>query len=85
MKKQSVRGTRDFYPADMAVRSWLTEVWRRVSRRAGFVEVDGPELEPLELYTEKSGPEIAEQLYWLEDKGGGSWRCGRSSRRRWRG
>ena len=70
MKKQSVRGTRDFYPADMAVRSWLTEVWRRVSRRAGFVEVDGPELEPLELYTEKSGPEIAEQLYWLEDKGG---------------
>ena len=68
MKIQPVRGTRDFYPDDMALRNWLFERWRRASQRAGFVEVDGPELEPLELYTEKSGPEIAEQLYWLEDK-----------------
>jgi len=52
----------------MAFRNWLFERWRRASRRAGFVEVDGPELEPLELYTDKSGPEISEQLYWLEDK-----------------
>ena len=70
MKIQAVRGTRDFYPEDMAFRRWLVERWREASRRAGFVEVDGPELEPLELYTEKSGPEIAEQLYWLQDKGG---------------
>ncbi|MCX5654377.1 MAG: histidine--tRNA ligase [Planctomycetota bacterium] len=68
MKIQQVRGTRDFYPEDMAFRQWLIEHWRQASRRAGFVEVDGPELEPLELYTEKSGPEIAEQLYWLTDK-----------------
>jgi len=68
MKVQPVRGTRDFYPDDMAFRNWLFERWRRASRRAGFVEVDGPELEPLELYTGKSGPEITEQLYWLEDK-----------------
>jgi len=70
MKIQPVRGTRDFYPGDMAVRNWLCGRWREASRRAGFVEVDGPELEPLELYTEKSGEEIAEQLYCLEDKGG---------------
>ncbi len=70
MKTQSVRGTRDFYPDDMALRNWLFERWRAASRRAGFVEVDGPVLEPLDLYIEKSGPEIAEQLYWLEDKGG---------------
>ena len=68
MKIQSVRGTRDFYPEDMAFRQWLAERWRQASRRAGFVEVDGPELEPLELYTEKSGPEISDQLYWLTDK-----------------
>jgi histidyl-tRNA synthetase len=68
MKIQPVRGTRDFYPEDMAFRNWLFERWRTASRRAGFVEVDGPELEPLEVYTEKSGPEIAEQLYWLTDK-----------------
>ena len=70
MKGQSVRGTRDFYPDEMALRNWLFERWRAASRRAGFVEVDGPVLEPLDLYTEKSGPEIAEQLYWLTDKGG---------------
>ena len=70
MRIQSVRGTRDFYPEEMALRLWLFESWRRVSRRAGFVEVDGPALEPLDLYTGKSGPEIADQLYWLEDKSG---------------
>jgi histidyl-tRNA synthetase len=70
MRTQAVRGTRDFYPEDMAFRRWLVEVWRRVSRRAGFLEVDGPELEPLELYTGKSGEEIVEQIYWLQDKSG---------------
>ena len=70
MKVQSVRGTRDFYPDEMAVRNWLFERWRAASRRAGFVEVDGPVLESLDLYTEKSGPEIAEQLYCLDDKKG---------------
>jgi histidyl-tRNA synthetase len=54
----------------MAFRQWLVDRWREASRRAGFVEVDGPELEPLELYTEKSGPQIAEQLYGLQDKSG---------------
>jgi len=70
MKIQSVRGTRDFYPDAMALRTWLFDAWRRASRRAGFVEVDGPVLEPLDLYIEKSGEEIVEQLYWLEDKSG---------------
>ena len=70
MKIQSVRGTRDFYPEDLALREWLFATWRAASRRAGFLEVDGPVLEPLDLYTDKSGPEIAEQLYWLEDKSG---------------
>jgi len=70
VKIQAVRGTRDFYPEEMALREWLFARWREASRRAGFVEVDGPVLEPLDLYTEKSGPEIAEQLYWLEDKSG---------------
>ena len=45
------------------------EAWRRVSRRYGFVEYDGPPLEPLELYVEKSGDEIVEQLYAFTDRG----------------
>jgi len=45
------------------------DAWRRVSRRYGFVEYDGPPLESLELYTEKSGDEIVDQLYAFTDKG----------------
>jgi histidyl-tRNA synthetase len=44
-------------------------VWRDVARRYGFVEYDGPPLEPLELYTKKSGEEIVGQLYNFTDKG----------------
>jgi histidyl-tRNA synthetase len=63
-------GFRDFVPEDLAVRSTILDAWRRVSRRYGFQEYDGPPLEPLELYVEKSGEEIVGQLYTFEDKGG---------------
>lgn len=63
-------GFRDFVPADLAVRNHIFEAWRRVCRRYGFTEYDGPPLEPLGLYVEKSGPEIVEQLYNFADKGG---------------
>ncbi len=46
------------------------DCWRRVARRFAFVEYDGPPLEPLDLYTRKSGEEIVGQLYNFEDKGG---------------
>ncbi len=62
-------GFRDFVPEDMAVRSHIFDAWRRVSRRYGFLEYDGPPLEPLELYVEKSGEEIVGQLYNFTDKG----------------
>jgi histidyl-tRNA synthetase len=67
---QSLTGFRDFFPDEMAGRSYLFDVFRRVSRRFGFVEFDGPPLELLELYTRKSGPEIVSQLYHFKDKGG---------------
>ncbi len=67
---QPLKGFRDFYPEEMARRNYLFEAWRRVARRFGFVEFDGPPLESLELYTRKSGEEIVEQLYTFEDKGG---------------
>ena len=44
-------------------------VWRDVARKYGFVEYDGPPLEPLDLYTRKSGDEIVGQLYSFKDKG----------------
>ncbi|HSJ05345.1 MAG TPA: histidine--tRNA ligase [Longimicrobiales bacterium] len=63
-------GFRDFFPPDFTVRSHIVEAWRDVARRYGFEEYDGPPLESLELYTEKSGDEIVRQLYNFEDKGG---------------
>ncbi len=63
-------GFRDFPPDAMARRTHIFESWRRVSRRYGFQEYDGPPLEPLELYVEKSGEEIVQQLYAFTDKGG---------------
>jgi histidyl-tRNA synthetase len=63
-------GFRDFAPEEMAVRSHIMEAWRRVSRRYGFLEYDGPPLESLDLYVEKSGTEIVSQLYHFTDKGG---------------
>jgi histidyl-tRNA synthetase len=62
-------GFRDFAPEDFALRSYIFDAWRRVSRRYGFLEYDGPPLEPLGLYVEKSGEEIVGQLYNCVDKG----------------
>jgi histidyl-tRNA synthetase len=60
---QAPRGTRDFYPDDMRVRSWLFGHFREVARRFGFEEVDAPIVEHAELFTRKAGEEIVEQLY----------------------
>src|SRR5678809_604092 len=69
MAQGALPGFRDFYPEQLAVRNYLMSVWRDVARRYGFVEYDGPPLEPLELYTKKSGDEIVGQLYSFTDKG----------------
>ena len=69
MQTQALPGFREFYPADLALRSYIFQTWRRVAARYGFEEYDGPPLEPLDLYTAKSGDEIVAQLYEFEDKG----------------
>ena len=66
---QPLPGFRDFLPADCAVHNYIFECWREVARRYGFVEWDGPVLEPTELYKKKSGPEIVGQLFNFIDKG----------------
>jgi histidyl-tRNA synthetase len=70
MAQTALPGFRDFYPEQFAERAHITGVWRDVARRFAFVEYDGPPLEPLELYTRKSGEEIVGQLYNFTDKGG---------------
>jgi histidyl-tRNA synthetase len=70
-------GFRDFYPEPRPhedvwsadARQYLFARWRDTARRYGFREYDGPPLEPLELYTTKSGDEIVGQIYHFIDKG----------------
>jgi len=70
MHSQALPGFRDFFPDDAAFRNRIFAVWRDVAARYGFEEYEGPPLEALELYTQKSGDEIVGQLYAFEDKGG---------------
>jgi histidyl-tRNA synthetase len=66
---QLLPGFRDFLPDDCAFRNAIFARWREVCRRYGFVEWDGPILEPTDLYKKKSGPEIVAQLFNFTDKG----------------
>ena len=73
MKKivQSVKGTRDFYPEQMAIRVWLYNTMRAVSESFGYQEYEAPILESLDLYAAKSGEELVkEQSYVFTDRGG---------------
>jgi len=67
---QTLTGFRDFRPEDCAVRNYLFEIFREVSRRYGFVEYETPILESTELYLKKSGGELSSQLFRFEDQGG---------------
>src|SRR5580658_3391314 len=70
-------GFRDFYPEPLPqpdvwsadARQYIFDKWRAMARRYCFREYDGPPLEPLELFTTKSGEEIVGQLYNFTDKG----------------
>lgn len=70
-------GFRDFYPEPLphvdvwsaSARQYIFDKWREAARRYNFRLYDGPPLEPLELFTTKSGDEIVGQLYNFTDKG----------------
>src|ERR1051326_1825090 len=70
-------GFRDFYPEPLPnpdawsadVRQFIFDRWRSTAVRYGFREYNGPPLEPLELFTLKSGDEIVKQLFDFTDKG----------------
>jgi len=65
---KTVKGFRDFYPEDCAIRNFIFDTWRSVARRYGFVEYEGPVLESTDLFRKKSGDEITGQLFCFEDK-----------------
>ena len=61
MKIPPVKGTRDFYPDEMAIRSWLYRTIREVSESYGYHEYEGPFLEKINLYAAKSGEELVKE------------------------
>jgi histidyl-tRNA synthetase len=63
------KGTRDFYPEDMRLRTWLFDQWRQVAKAYAFSEYDAPVLESEALYTRKAGEDVTQQLYNFVDKG----------------
>lgn len=64
------KGTRDYYPEDKRVQNYIFATWRRVVESYGYQEYGAPLLEPLEIYTAKSGKELAdEQTYSFVDRG----------------
>lgn len=71
LSTQPYKGARDFYPEDKRLQDHIFGVMRRVARSYGYEEYDAPILEPIELYTAKTGEEIVrEQTYNFEDRGG---------------
>ncbi|MCX6054649.1 MAG: histidine--tRNA ligase [Chloroflexi bacterium] len=68
---QQVKGTREFFPSQMAIRRWLYSMIERVSILYGYQEYDGPFLEKIELYSAKSGEELVkQQAFVFPDRGG---------------
>jgi histidyl-tRNA synthetase len=67
----SLKGTRDFYPADVRARRAMLDPLFRTAESFGYEAYDAPVLEPFALYAAKSSPEIIErQSYVFEDRGG---------------
>jgi histidyl-tRNA synthetase len=70
-KIPTVKGAREFYPEQMALRNWLYANMKAASEAFGYQEWDGPFLETLDLYAAKSGEELVkEQAFVFKDRGG---------------
>ena len=65
------KGTRDYYPEEKRLQNYIFSVWAQAARQFGYEEYGAPLLEPLDIYTAKSGQELAsEQTYVFDDRGG---------------
>ena len=69
MNFETLPGFRTFYPDDCFLRNYIFSIWKSSAKTFNFIEYDAPTLEPLELYKQKSGDEIVNQLFNFKDKG----------------
>lgn len=71
LSTQPYKGTRDYYPEDLALRNYIFSKWREVCNSFGYEEYDASVLEPLELFASKTSEEIvSQQTFSFEDRGG---------------
>ena len=70
-KIQAVKGTREFYPEQMALRNFIYDKVRAASQAFGYQEWEAPFIETIDLYAAKSGEELVrKQSFTFEDRGG---------------
>ncbi|MBN8656371.1 MAG: histidine--tRNA ligase [Anaerolineae bacterium] len=70
-KIQAVKGTREFYPEQMALRNFIYDKVRSAAQAFGYQEWDAPFIETIDLYAAKSGEELVKkQSFTFEDRGG---------------
>lgn len=71
LSTNSYKGARDYFPEEKRLQNYIFNVWRQTVESFGYEEYGAPLLEPLEIYTAKSGQELAgQQTYLFEDRGG---------------
>ncbi len=71
LSTQSYKGARDYFPEDKRLQNYIFKVWHQTAQSFGYEEYGAPLLEPIEVYTAKSGQELAfEQTYLFTDRGG---------------
>lgn len=66
------KGTRDFYPEDMAVQRYIFDTWSQVAESFGYERYDASVLEPALLYKSKGAENeeiVNEQTYTFTDRG----------------
>src|SRR3989338_6946136 len=67
---QTLKGFRDFLPADMAIRNRVISTLKQVFESYGYSELQTPTLEYAEVLTGKYGDEAEKLMYLFADRGG---------------
>lgn len=71
MKITPVKGMPDFYPENQEIIEYIQNKWQTIGKNFGYKNYEGPILEPIELYLEKTSEEIVkEQTFIVNDKKG---------------
>lgn len=72
LSTEAYKGTRDFYPEDMAVQRFIFDTWSKTAELFGYERYDASILEPSDLYKSKGAENeemVNEQTYTFIDRG----------------